>query len=163
MVEDVEIARAKENAVVVVESDFPGQRLSVDQDLCPRARTDGDRIIVAVVQDGVFLLYAQSVDEDFWKRRGFLVPDTALSLLDKVYHHVRQLGIFVEVPEMGRGLPTFLLLLFSFIPSLYNVIILRLRVNEILVASTFKTCFKSTISFTGIPPEEVLDEILMSF
>lgn len=63
-------------------------------------------------------LYAQAIDDDLWKTCGFLVPDVTLPLLDKVDHHISQLGIFVQVPEVGCGLSTFLLLLFGLVSTL---------------------------------------------
>ena len=66
----------------------------------------------------MFRLYAQTIDEDFWKGRGFLVTDTALSFLDEMDNHVCQLGIFVQIPEVGCGFPTLLLLLFGLVSTL---------------------------------------------
>ena len=63
-------------------------------------------------------LYAQTVDENFRKGRGLLATDTALSFLDEMDNHVCQLGVFVQIPEVGCGFPTFLLLLFGLISTL---------------------------------------------
>ena len=95
MVEYVEVARSNQNTVVMAERHLPSEWFSVNEDLCPGARTDGDRVIVAVFHDGMFFLHAETIDENFWKRSGLLVANATLPLFHKVDDHVRQLGIFI--------------------------------------------------------------------